>query len=76
MTELGEKFGEDAYAYIALIHPVNWTLFGNLEDLYGSESFKEFTDTYVSDNYEGQPKPLFGYRTTSILLMEFDKGYL
>jgi hypothetical protein len=44
LDELSEKFGEEAVKYIAAIHPVNWTLFGNSVDMYDNNDYAEFVN--------------------------------
>jgi hypothetical protein len=34
-----EKFGVEAYKYISSIHPVNWVLFANAEDLFDNNEY-------------------------------------
>jgi hypothetical protein len=67
LCNLHDKFTWEAYEYIASIHPVIWTLFGNNVDMYDCHQFQEFTNSFVQDKYKGQPKPIFGFRTNKFV---------
>jgi hypothetical protein len=61
MNDFLDKFGSKYWQYVASIHLVNWTVFGNAEDIFENQAYQDFIDNNVMDFYEGQPRSLYGF---------------
>jgi hypothetical protein len=67
MNDFLENFGSEYWQYLASIHPDNWTVFGNAEELFENQAYRDFINNNVMDFYEGQPRSLYGFCTINFV---------